>query len=473
MLAYSSSNNSDDKELYELCIRRDWHKVVRVAQNQPDLAQYVGAEGTPLHVACMGRPSVRVVRQLLSAFPGATDTPSLVSSGALLPLHLACRYNASVSVLRALVQASPQSSIGKTAAHDTPVNVLCEAEENTETSHVRTNSSVLWHKCRDDLPQVNYKSLFWQKIQVLLEAVATYRQQQQQQASRVSETVDRTLYILHAAVSLEECCPVDVLHYALQHYPEQIRLRDPTGRLPLHLAISWSVHRQTHQQQQPQPSLRKFQPKERQVSCQLLEHYPNAAHRRDGHQDHNKDRYPLHTALAHGHEWHAGGVVREIYQCAPHVLAERDPHTQLYPFQMSANDLDSTYLLLRQLPSVLQECLARAKPENTVVVMARKEDEDDEDEELFQSAADLDLGDDSSNSTLFFDACFGDDDIVAEGTKPKPSSREEKEDHGPTSLMVLADDLVPQWVAHRGSSKDVYAQVSFFRSDISCCCRLF
>ena len=188
---------------------------------------------------------------------------------------------------------------------------------------------------RDEHQPVNYKSLFWQKIQVLLEAVAKCRQPSAMLANDCT-----TLYILHAAVSLAECCPLKVLHYVLHQYPEQIRLRDHTGRLPLHIALSWSVQ----QNQQPQASLRKFHPKESQVSYQLLQHYPAAAGIRD-----DTGRYPLHTALAQ--DGHAG-VIREICRCAPRVLAEPDPCTQLYPFQMS-DDLDVTYYLLRQMPSVL------------------------------------------------------------------------------------------------------------------------
>ena len=323
-----------NRELYDLCLQRDWRKVVRVAQNQPELARYVGDEGTPLHVACTGRPPVRVVQQLLAAHSNAADIASTGDDN-LLPLHLACRNNASVSVLKALVQASPRSTMGKTAVTNaTALNVLCEAEENT--SHPSTSSSSApWHNQRREEHQpVHYKSLFWQKIQVLLEAVAKCRQPSAMLANDCT-----TLYILHAAVSLAECCPLKVLHYVLHQYPEQIRLRDHTGRLPLHIALSWQ-----QQNQQPQASLRKFHPKESQVSYQLLQHYPTAAGIRD-----DTGRYPLHTALAQ--DGHAG-VIREIYRCAPRVLAEPDPCTQLYPFQMS-DDLDVTYYLLRQMPSVL------------------------------------------------------------------------------------------------------------------------
>ena len=326
---------SDDKELYGLCVKRNWHKVERVCQSKPESAKYRGDEGsTPLHEACKCRPSVRVVQSLLAAYKAATDLPNAKNE---LPLHLACRYNASVSVLKELVKASPTSASYRTSSNVTAVNILCQARVNTETNHVTTNASaVVWHTQKSDLQEVNYRSLFWQKVQVLLEAVATHRQ---------SNT--NTLYILHAAVSLQQCCPLEVLDYALHKYPEQIRMRDCSGRLPLHIAVASKPPNADTSQ-----ALRKFQPKEQQLSCKLLEYYPGAAAECDPNEP--LGRHPLHTALDNGHEWYAG--IKKLHQHAPNALTERDPLTRLYPFQMAQDDLDSTYQLLRNMPSVLQDC---------------------------------------------------------------------------------------------------------------------
>jgi len=364
-----AATDAENKELYALCVKRDWLKVSRISQSKPETAHFIGVEGMlPLHVACQARPSVRVVQHLLSAFPGATDTPNARGE---LPLHLACRYNASVSVLKALVQASPRSSSYRTATNDTAINVLCQAEENTETNHVNTNSSVLWIKRRADLKEVTYKSLFWQKIQVLLEAVATHRQ----------HPSTSTLFVLHAAVSLEQCCPLDVLNYALHKYPEQIRMRDTTGRLPLHIAVASAMPNANTAQ-----SLRKFQPKERQLSCKLIEYYPTAAAVRDPNEP--EGRYPLHTAVANGHDWHAGA--KELYQNAPDALQQRDPLTQLYPFQMVSADLDSAYQLLRQMPAVLQDSGALRETTTCENDMTKIFQEMQAREDLFQSVTNLD-----------------------------------------------------------------------------------
>jgi len=244
-----------------------------------------------------------VVKSLLAAFEGATATPNQQGE---LPLHLACRYNASVSVLKELCKAHPAASLSRTIANATAINVLCQAQDTTETNHVNTNSSALWHRRKDDLQEVNYKSIFYQKIQILLEAVATHRQTVQNQSTN-------TLYIVHAAVSLEQSCPLQVLDYALYKYPEQVSQRDGTGRLPLHIAVAAVLPNANTAQ-----SLRKFQPKENQLTCKLLEQYPQAAQQLDP----NGRRFPLHTALQNLHEWHAG--VKEIYQHAPDAVLERD-----------------------------------------------------------------------------------------------------------------------------------------------------
>lgn len=172
---------------------------------------------------------------------------------------------------------------------------------------------------------------------MLLEALVTHRQ----------DSID-TLYYVHAVVSLHQNCPMEVLTYVMNEYPEQISLRDCSGRLPLHIAIASTLPMSTKSL-----ALRKFQPREQQMICVLLKRYPEAAALRDPNEA--MGRYPLHTAVANGHEW--SSTIKGIYQNFPNALLICDPVTQMYPFQMVASgDLDSTYQLLRQMPCTLQHC---------------------------------------------------------------------------------------------------------------------
>jgi ankyrin repeat protein len=322
------------KDLYELCVKRQWHKVVRHCQTQPGDARYQDNDGnTPLHIACKHRPSVRVVLSLLEAFPASTMQFNAAGD---LPLHEACRSNASVSVLREITKFFPGTASLENNKGATAVNILCNSRDSTETNLQSSNSDVLWHTTKEDLQNVNYASVFWQKMQVLLEAAACHR------GLGPEGTM---LLVLHAAVALSSC-PIQVLMFCLSQYPDQINQRDVTGQLPLHIAVA---NRNKQRDDTLPLQLRKLQPRGSCPIIRLLELYPEAA----GQQDPNEPigRTPLHTALAHGHEWHTG--VKELFQYAPDAAYEVDPVTRLQPFQMAAeNDVDTCYQLLRNNPFV-------------------------------------------------------------------------------------------------------------------------
>lgn len=330
------------KELYDLCQMHNWHKVVRHCRINSVDAQYHGDEGTPLHVACKHQPSVHIIQSLLYAFPSAALIPN---TDGYLPLHEACRFHASISVLRELTRNDPATAFLPTSTGDTAVTILCSFRKSTETNMEVNNKAGLWHTKREDLKDVNYSSTFWQKINVLLGAVAVHRQTTQRQSTR-------HLFILHAAVSLG-WCPVEVLRYCLIQFPEQIRLRDGSGKLPLHVAVG-PVYNSMNDK-----ILSKLELREMSAIRRLLEFYPEAAHIRDPNEP--SDRYALHTALVNGHVWHWG--VKELTLHCPESITLQDPIERLYPFQLAAVDLDSVFQLLRNLPSVLLN--VRFKPEHT------------------------------------------------------------------------------------------------------------
>jgi hypothetical protein len=343
------------KDLYDLCRRRIWHRVRLLCATHPIHAQYVGDQGHPLHVACQHQPTVRAVQALLEAFPAAASLPNAQEE---LALHVACRNSSSIAVIRHLVQHYPASAA---SVQPSAVVILCQSRESTESNMEANNSAVFWHTRKGDLPRVTYTSLFWQKMQVLLEGVAMHRQC----IPTMHESAQCCYrYVLHSAVSLG-CCPTDVLQYCLDRYPDQVSMRDCSGRLPLHIAVSVREENLLPRPTASASILRKLQLRERKSTLlRVLERYPVAASIPDPRNESCSvgRRYPLHTALAHGHEWHGG--IRELVQHCPDSLSLRDPILGLYPFQMGSHDLDSVFQLLRHMPSVLMYSVESASRES-------------------------------------------------------------------------------------------------------------
>jgi hypothetical protein len=268
------------------------------------------------------------VRALLAAYPNAASKPSKYG----LPLHVACRFNASVSVLKELVKADP-TAVFYCSEEGNAVQVLCNSRDTIETNltAASTNIDVLWHADPLSLQQVNYSSVFWQKMLILLEGAALHRQR---------ESNSKSLLVLHAAVELR--CGQEVFEYALEKYPDQIKMRDCDGRLPLHIAVRNRPENDTSS------SIEKRQPRERHMIVRLLEIYPIAAQLVDPNE--TPGRFPIHTALSNGHEWHNG--VKELFLNCPDSLLMIDPVETVCPFAMSM-DLDTTFQLLRSAPAVL------------------------------------------------------------------------------------------------------------------------
>jgi hypothetical protein len=353
-------------ELYDLVLDRNWHRAVRHCREQPIDAEFQDGDTmeTPLYLACQNHPPVELVRALLRAFPAGAETPSRHGD---LPLHIACRYHASIEVLRELVLNHP-GTVGQSSKWgETPVTAFWEGRETIVSSTA----------------EEDYSSLFWQKMQVLLEALATSRQQAQGQPTD-------TLFMVHAVVALGSFgCPIEVLEYVLESYPEQVSQTDGMGRLPLHICVGpaqWS-HR----------SRRKYKPREKQVIVRLLELYPPAARTFDTTEP--AGRYPLHTALAGRHQWKTG--VKELFEGAPEAIFLPDPVTRVYPFQLAsipvrstAVDLDTIYNLLRVQPPALER--AHLDSSNN----KRKANEQKEETEPDMTTTWLDHKDDNSLEPL-------------------------------------------------------------------------
>ena len=320
-----------DSELYDLVIDMNWDRVIWYCQEYPSTARFVEGDSseTPLHAAVQMHPSVWVIRALIEAYPPAL---TMTARNGESPLHMACRFKASVEVLQELVQWQPSSILIDTKFGFTPVHTLWQS-----------------HTAVED--RADHDSELWQKMKILLQGVAKYRQEEWY-GTKEAIPEQATLYILHAAVSLGSphfysAATMEILNFCLEQYPKQIRQRDESGRLPLHLATGparWSCR-----------AKRRYKPRELETLQRLLDLHPEAAQVSD---PTTPGRLPLHTALAHRHEW-VGGV-ELLVRCYPDALVLPDPVTGLLPFLASAVpvgdtsvDLTTIYGLLRSLPTAL------------------------------------------------------------------------------------------------------------------------
>jgi hypothetical protein len=331
-------------DLWDLVLDMDWKRVIEHAKEHPRDAEWQDGHWheTPLYLACQQNPPVDAIRAIIAAYPNAVLIQSRANKD--LPLHIACRYQAAENVLQELVRDFPVTSIEQTRWGRTAVMVLWE---------FRPKGAPL-----DDC--------FWNKIIIVLSAVARFREDHrfvsQTPSSRAKDS--RNIYpdhildthmsdpdslsIVYAAVSLGALnCPLEVLTYVLDRYPEQVFQRDRWGQLPMHIAVgpsSWS-----------HATGRKYKPREQEFVSLLLDAHPGAAKERILA---NHDRYPLHAALVNRHIWDGG--IQDLFHAAPEILLVADPLTKLFPFQLAAIpvrdtkvELDTIYHLLRSQPDVL------------------------------------------------------------------------------------------------------------------------
>jgi hypothetical protein len=374
--------------LWDLVLLSYWDRVVEHAAEHPQDAEWVDGHyhETVLYLACQNNPPLSAIRAILRAHPGAAVIQN--SREHDLPIHIACRFQLDAGILGELVRDHPGTAAQQTRWGRTPLVNLWnfrQKEDDSGTSAV---------PMRDD-------AQFWNKVVLLLAAVARYREDPtylnqrrlggeafrsdptgdptsaadtrtpnetlSQDDSLLPESTDSAsprvngdnYHLVHAAVSLGALsCPLGALEHVLRLHPDQVFARDAHGQLPLHVAVGPSPWNGS--------TRRKYRPREKEFLAALLRIHPRAAGERVGDGTiTNHGRHPLHMALVNRHLWSGG--VEELFRAAPDVVLRIDPPTSLYPFQLAAIpsgdttvDLETIYQLLRSRPEVLNRfCLKR------------------------------------------------------------------------------------------------------------------
>lgn len=395
----NTSFDNPSSEIYDACLEMNWDLAIHLCRTLPPSAvRYQEGDNleTPLYVACQNQPPLRLVQALLTIWPDATNTKSRQGD---IPIHIACRYDAHISVLQALLECQPRTATHRTRFGTTPLIALWEPYcRLLRTNHsLRTNDVLMSlattnptlhqkylriqqsytiladraldieEKCQldifDDDLQFSDK---WTVTLELLKAVAMYREEYNETQFRTSSTP--ILHLVHAAVALKSSgCPLWVLFYVTVHNNDQYTMMDETGRLPLHIAVgpenSFGTPVSTLSTSLPQQHW-KFVPKEYWSIRLSLYYHPKSALLFDPNEP--PGRYPLHTAIYYGHQWHNG--VQLLVDAAPHILHHIDPTVGLYPFQLAATiyvknhsseGLDLIFQLIRYDPTVLEFCRCR------------------------------------------------------------------------------------------------------------------
>mmetsp|Transcript_17469 Transcript_17469/g.25233 ORF Transcript_17469/g.25233 Transcript_17469/m.25233 type:complete len:608 (+) Transcript_17469:57-1880(+) len=319
--------------LIDLARMQHWSLVVkfttREGASRRDLDGLIA-----LHWACSGSPPVEAIEAIIKAYPeGAEDVDSEGSTA----LHFACHYGASYSVVELLLRVNKNAAsikdvygrsplwhaMDKSAGEDVirslvavnPLMIIspCIPQDPTKARRIkvplprRTPLFLAWQAVvRDRRSSLLLSGKIWDKAQVLLEAAHKINQGEQQ----------TTYFMLHAAVAMDQYLPTQVVAYALQLYPDQIKHRDTLnmGRLPL--AVAAASKQLTNERSEELIRL-------------LLAVYPEAATVPD-----SQGSFSLSLALSSGKSWVTG--VQDIFAAAPDLTHRQDLRTKLLPALVSA-----------------------------------------------------------------------------------------------------------------------------------------
>jgi ankyrin repeat protein len=258
----------------------------------------------PVHYACCyykKNKSNQVIQRLLDGYVEAVTEKD---DGGKTPLYLVCqnfRFSQSDQAIRRMLREAWIAIKNNAIDEDAVFNTLAECcgfwEPHFRLNHMKwlfeevpisfetmsTNDTKL---CLDHLFSKSfvYYDRFWEKLNLIMTRLST-------EVARQEELAGRT-FLLHSV--LELLCRVGIrqdpfenndasqtisffLRLVQQHSPDQIRLRDESGSLPLHIAAQLPFdHTRT---------IIKF----------LLHEYPEAAGVADG-----QGRLPLHIAMECG-----------------------------------------------------------------------------------------------------------------------------------------------------------------------------
>lgn len=387
------------------------HTISFILKSEVDLAmvQEKMQGYTPLHIATL-KSSLNVVKTLLESCPKAAEVQDSLGR---TPLHLACERGL-YDIAEEIVNVYPQSSLVKNSAGETPLLIslsekkcdtisllilrYCPEASSTFDKNgdaplrkayaarksilvlralLKADPTVVLKRNKEGISFMDYFFRIYSKTThlydiydltcIFLRACVNAPIQ----VTRMDDILDirSPWFPLHSCVSMN--CPLPLFRLFLKSGPDQARVFDTKGDLPIHVAVRKTnqcnaTHKQTVQSNvslklrskiknnassfkdkhnnslrnirasitNPISSLRQLRPKakdkkENSVVIELMVNYPPGAGICD-----SQGRLPLSVAAENGISWNNG--LREIYEAAPRAIVTRDSKYHMYPFMLAA-----------------------------------------------------------------------------------------------------------------------------------------
>ena len=236
------------------------------------------------------------------------------------------RRNAILTKLLWTIQSKPSLANAKNKQNELPIAFvwrLFHHKFNNEEPSFYTNAMRM---------QLNAA---WRVIEVLLQA-AYY-------GYVLKDNEIANFRVLHAAAGVD--CPIELVRFILENYPEKAYDRDEHGRFALDIAAAANNGN----------SVEKIN--------LILEANPAAASIEDSNnctKSKKRRRFPLHEAVSRGNKsWEDGAALKNLIRAAPQALSSKDAVTGLYAYQVAASsgssvkELNVTFELLRSTPSLI------------------------------------------------------------------------------------------------------------------------
>lgn len=343
-------------QLIDLTRMQQWQSILERPQLKRREAKYRDSDGLyPLHWAAAGGPPATVIQALLKMYPGAAHKADGEGS---MPLHFAAHYGATVESVDLLLQAYPAAArrrdkhgrtplyhasdksasleVLKLLVHADPAMIttpcygparIAPAKKElqpaaqassavTRETAVRTPLFLVWASVLSDRQtRTHRRGKKWDKAVWMLQA--SYVHHCSSGASASSDNFRNLL--LSASISMDVYLPEQVLSLMIAAYPEQLRIADGLGHLPLAVAASTTTYY----------SLARLEA----MIEELLKANPAAAH----HRNSETGRSALFEAILNA----AGvGVLERLLRAAPEAIELRDGESGLPPALLAAGVSD-------------------------------------------------------------------------------------------------------------------------------------
>lgn len=277
---------SPPKDMFRLCRHGEWDLFVQKCRDEPEKIFWIGSKGQNLlHFICTRRPDTQAIIEFIKIWPEALLKED---EDGCLPIHMAMTNGASHRNLCLLISKAPACILHNNKWRYRPFDWI-------------------WRRCKYELQHLSEEDNHDEKEQIL----NTIQVMVQAASFQCGALKDGTL--LHKATDFD--CPIDLIEYFVSKFPFMASYKDSLGRTPLARAVS-SSHFASNQ-----------------LVTVLLHHNPESALLVD-----DNGRTPFHLAILNRISWSQG--LKEIVNTAPTCLLDKDPVTQLFPYQLMASNAD-------------------------------------------------------------------------------------------------------------------------------------